>query len=130
MKRGVVMIPGEIRTLQGDLMLNAGRKTLELLVSNIGDRPIQVGSHFHFFEVNRGLRFEREQAYGMRLNIPAGTAVRFEPGEEKPVMLVELGGAKLSYGLNGLAKGEAVHGKMSADVKERLTHWKNGGDVL
>lgn len=124
------MIPGEIRTREGEIVLNAGRKTTELLVVNVGDRPVQVGSHFHFFEVNRGLIFNREEAYGMRLDIPAGTAVRFEPGEEKPVRLVELGGEKLSYGLNGLARGKAVSGKMDEKVKRRLLHWTNGGDVI
>jgi urease subunit beta len=116
------MIPGEIRTKAGQLELNAGRRTAELIVNNVGDRPIQVGSHFHFFEVNRALRFDREQAFGMRLNIPAGTAVRFEPGEEKPIALTELGGAKLSYGLNGLSNGTAS-GEMPEDVAARLKQW-------
>ena len=118
------MIPGEYRTAPGSIELNAGRATLELIVANIGDRPIQIGSHFHFFEVNRGLRFDREQAFGMRLDIPAGTAVRFEPGEEKPVRLVELGGRKLSYGLNNLTRGAAVAGAMSEDVRQRLKQWE------
>ncbi|SEO24823.1 urease subunit beta [Paenibacillus sp. OV219] len=118
------MIPGQYRIVPGELELNAGRQTTKLLVANIGDRPIQVGSHFHFFEVNRALRFDREAAFGMRLDIPAGTAVRFEPGEEKPVQLVELGGSKLSYGLNALSGGAAVHGAMSEDVRARLEAWK------
>ena len=80
---------------------------LEIEVANVGDRPIQVGSHFHFFEVNRSLRFERARAFGMRLNIPAGTAVRFEPGDSKKVTLVELGGGAKVYGLNGLTNGPA-----------------------
>ena len=78
------------------IVANAGRRTVELEVANTGDRPIQVGSHFHFFEVNRALRFDRARAFGMRLNIPAGTAVRFEPGDNKKVMLVELGGRRRS----------------------------------
>ncbi|REE82745.1 urease subunit beta [Paenibacillus taihuensis] len=110
--------------MQGELELNAGRQTTRLLVANIGDRPIQVGSHYHFFEVNRALRFDREAAFGMRLDIPAGTAVRFEPGEEKPVQLVELGGSKKSFGLNALANGLAVHGAMPEEVRARLAAWK------
>jgi urease subunit beta len=118
------MIPGEYRTGKGFIEMNVGRKTAQLLVVNTGDRPIQVGSHFHFFEVNRALEFDREQAFGMRLDIPAGTAVRFEPGEEKPIQLVELGGAKLSYGLNGLTGGIAVNGKIPADAVERWRAWE------
>ncbi|MBB3108212.1 urease subunit beta [Paenibacillus phyllosphaerae] len=118
------MIPGEYRIVPGEIELNAGRATIEIIVVNKGDRPVQVGSHFHFFEVNRGLSFDREAAFGMRLNIPAGTAVRFEPGEEKPVELVELGGAKRSYGLNGLSNGEAIRGAMPEDVKARLAAWE------
>lgn len=94
------MIPGEIRVCGEDIELNAGRATLELLVANTGDRPIQVGSHFPFYEVNEALHFERAAALGMRLNIPAGTAVRFEPGETRPVQLVALGGARLVLGAN------------------------------
>lgn len=117
------MIPGEIRAMAGELTLNQGRRTAELIVINTGDRPIQVGSHFHFFETNRALRFDREAAFGMRLDIPAGTAVRFEPGEEKPVVLAELGGARLSFGLNGLADGPA-EGGVSPAVRERLRVWQ------
>ena len=101
------MIPGEYFLADDSIVANAGRRTVELEVANIGDRPIQVGSHFHFFEVNRALRFERAQAFGMRLNIPAGTAVRFEPGDDKKVALVALGGASEVYGLNGLTNGPA-----------------------
>ena len=101
------MIPGEYFLAPDPVVANAGRRTDELEVSNIGDRPIQVGSHFHFFEANRSLRFERSRAFGMRLNIPAGTAVRFEPGDNKKVTLVELGGAAKVYGLNGLTNGPA-----------------------
>lgn len=85
---------------------------------------MQVGSHFHFFEVNRALRFDREAAFGMRLHIAVGTAVRFKPGEEKLIMLVELGEAKLSYGLNGLSQGKAEVGKLSKEVQKRLSAWE------
>lgn len=99
------MKPGETILAAGDIEGNAGRKTTVLTVANTGDRPVQVGSHFHFFEVNKALRFERARAFGFRLNIPAGTAVRFEPGEEKEVALVEFGGKKTVYGLNHLTDG-------------------------
>jgi urease beta subunit len=99
------MIPGEYLLGDGDVIANAGRETLEIEVVNTGDRPIQVGSHFHFFEVNKALRFRRAQAFGMRLNIPSGTAVRFEPGDDKRVTLVRIGGAGIVYGLNGLTSG-------------------------
>ena len=101
------MIPGEYFLAPGTVTANAGRRTQEIEVANTGDRPVQVGSHFHFFEVNRALRFERARAFGMRLNIPAGTAVRFEPGDNKNVPLVELGGVAKVYGLNGLTNGPA-----------------------
>lgn len=99
------MIPGELLIEPGEIELNAGRPTLTLTVANTGDRPIQVGSHFHFFEVNRALAFDRQQAYGMRLDIPAGTAVRFEPGDQREVTLVPLVGSRQVYGLNGLVNG-------------------------
>jgi urease subunit beta len=99
------MIPGEMLIEAGEIELNAGRSTVTLTVANTGDRPIQVGSHFHFFEVNRALQFDRAQARGMRLNIPAGTAIRFEPGDEKQVTLVALAGSRQVYGLNGLVNG-------------------------
>jgi len=92
------MIPGEMFIKDGDLTLNAGRKTLMLTVANTGDRPIQVGSHYHFFETNPALRFDRKKAKGMRLNIPAGTAVRFEPGQSREVTLVALAGKRAIYG--------------------------------
>jgi urease subunit beta len=117
------MVPGEYRVKAGEIVLNQGRRTVEIIVNNTGDRPVQVGSHFHFFEVNRALRFPRESAFGMRLDIPAGTAVRFEPGEDRPVVLTELGGAKLSYGLNGLTEGSAS-GEASSSVRERLRTWE------
>jgi urease beta subunit len=101
------MIPGEYVLAPEPVLANVGRQTAELEVANVGDRPIQVGSHFHFFEVNRSLRFERARAFGMRLNIPAGSAVRFEPGDNKKITLVALGGAAKVYGLNGLTNGAA-----------------------
>jgi urease beta subunit len=100
------MIPGEYTIKQGEIEINVGRETSIVFVTNTGDRPVQVGSHFHFFEVNRQMKFEREKAYGMRLNIPAGTAVRFEPGEEKEVNLVSFGGTKKIFGFNNLVNGE------------------------
>jgi urease subunit beta len=99
------MIPGEILTQPGDIELNAGRTTITLSVANTGDRPIQVGSHFHFYEVNDALRFDREKARGFRLNIAAGTAVRFEPGQERTVELVELAGDRIVYGFNARVMG-------------------------
>jgi urease subunit gamma/beta len=99
------MIPGETITPDGEIELNAGRPTVTVEVANTGDRPIQVGSHYHFFEANRALEFDREQAFGMHLDIPAGTAVRFEPGEEKEVTLAAFGGSGEIHGLNGLTNG-------------------------
>jgi urease subunit beta len=100
------MIPGEIIIEPGEIELNAGRSKRSVTVANTGDRPIQVGSHFHFFEVNRALQFERSLARGYRLNIAAGTAIRFEPGQERTVQLVELAGARIVYGFNGLIMGK------------------------
>ena len=109
------IIPGEIIPGEGDIIALHGRQTIELTVSNIGDRPIQIGSHCHFFEANRALKFDREQSYGFRLQVPAGTAVRFEPGESKRVTLVALGGNRIAYGINGL-----VNGKLDdANVREK-----------
>jgi urease beta subunit len=113
------VIPGEYLLGDGDIVANEGRRTVELTVANTGDRPIQVGSHFHFFESNRALRFDRAQAFGMRLNVPAGTAVRFEPGDEKRVTLVELAGARKVFGLNALTEG----GGKDAALK-RLGEWQ------
>ena len=92
------MIPGEVFTQEGDITLNAGRKTVTLSVTNTGDRPIQVGSHYHFFETNPALAFDRKRARGMRLDIPAGTAVRFEPGQTRDVTLVAFAGKRAVYG--------------------------------
>jgi urease subunit gamma/beta len=102
---GSSMIPGEYILKSSEIEANVGRARASVTVGNSGDRPIQVGSHFHFFEVNRALRFDREIAYGMRLEIPAGTAVRFEPGEERIVNLVALGGSRIVYGMNALVMG-------------------------
>ena len=101
------MHPGEyfLDDEAGDIRANVGRRTTTVLVRHTGDRPVQIGSHYHFFEVNSSLHFERAEAYGMRLNIAAGTAVRFEPGEEKEVTLVELGGSRRVYGHRGLVGG-------------------------
>ncbi len=99
------MIPGEFVIQEGEIELNAGRPTIRLRVANTGDRPIQVGSHYHFYEVNEALSFDREQSRGMRLDIPAGTTVRFEPGDEKEVTLVALGGSRQVYGFNGRING-------------------------
>ena len=99
------MHPGEYIFGDRDIELNAGRATMRILVSNQGDRPIQVGSHYHFFEANSALNFDRAAAYGMRLDIPAGTAIRFEPGEEKEVPLVALSGGRAVYGHNGKVNG-------------------------
>jgi urease subunit beta len=99
------MIPGEIIPQAGEVTLNADRTTTTLLVTNSGDRPIQVGSHYHFFETNSALRFDREQARGFRLNIPSGTAVRFEPGQAREVELVEYAGERHVYGFRGKVMG-------------------------
>ncbi len=100
------MIPGEIITKDGDITLNAGRKTVTLAVTNTGDRPVQVGSHYHFFETNPALKFERKKARGMRLNIPAGTAVRFEPGQTRDVTLIPFAGARKVYGFRADVMGK------------------------
>lgn len=99
------MIPGELITADGDIGLNVGRSTISVTVSNSGDRPIQVGSHYHFFEANTALTFEREAARGFRLNIAAGTAVRFEPGQSRTVELVELAGNRVVFGFNQRVMG-------------------------
>jgi len=99
------MIPGQFLIRDGEIELNAGRETVTLTVANTGDRPIQVGSHYHFFETNPGLKFDREKARGMRLDIAAGTAVRFEPGQTREVQLVALGGEKVVYGFRGDVMG-------------------------
>jgi urease subunit beta len=100
------MIPGEIITKDGDITLNAGRKTTTVAVTNTGDRPIQVGSHYHFFETNPALKFERKNARGMRLDIPAGTAVRFEPGQTRDVTLIPYAGSRKVYGFRAAVMGK------------------------
>lgn len=99
------MIPGEMKIDSGEIELNVGRRTLTLTVANTGDRPVQVGSHYHFFETNEALRFDRAAARGMRLNIAAGTAVRFEPGQSRTVELVDYAGARKVYGFQGKVQG-------------------------
>ncbi len=99
------MIPGELRTAPGDIELNVGRRTATLTVRNSGDRPVQVGSHYHFFETNEALAFDRQTAYGMRLDIPAGTAVRFEPGQTREVTLVAYDGDRVVFGFQGKVQG-------------------------
>jgi urease beta subunit len=113
------VIPGEYLLADGDIVANEHRETVELTVANTGDRPVQVGSHFHFFEVNRALRFERAKAFGMRLDVPAGTAVRFEPGDEKRVTLVALAGTRSVHGLNALTQGRAREAALA-----RLAEWE------
>lgn len=100
------LIPGEVIVDDGEIIINEGRESIEISVTNTADRPIQVGSHYHFFEVNKALDFDRKSAYGMRLDIPSGTAVRFEPGETKKVSLIKIGGNRIGYGLNNLVQGE------------------------
>ena len=102
---GCAMIPGEIQTAEGEIVINVGRPTITLDIRNTGDRPIQVGSHYHFHETNDALDFDRAAAYGFRLNIPAGTAVRFEPGQTRSVELVALGGARIVHGFAGRIMG-------------------------
>ena len=114
------MIPGEYLLAEDDVIANDARREIELEIANTGDRPIQVGSHFHFFEVNRALQFNRGAAFGMRLNIPAGTAVRFEPGDSKKVTLVEIGGTKRVFGLNGLTNGAVDDSAKPAALKRAV----------
>ena len=122
-----VLVPGEVITDESaeDIVINAGRKRLKLGVTNTGDRPVQVGSHYHFTETNRCLDFDREATVGMRLNIPAGTAVRFEPGETKSVVLVEIAGKKLVRGGNNLVNGKA---ELSEEVSARIAAFASTGD--
>lgn len=107
---------GEIICSDRNIILNSGRKTCKISVSNVGDRPVQVGSHFHFFEVNKLLKFDRKASYGMRLNIPSGVSVRFEPGEEKEIELVEIGGNKRVFGLNSLTDGHISEATLKTAV--------------
>jgi urease subunit beta len=114
-------IPGEVLCKSEPISLNAGRVAKTITVTNVGDRPIQVGSHYHFFEVNRALKFDRAEAFGFRLNIPAGTAVRFEPGDSKPVTLVAIGGNRLVRGLNNLVNSALDAAETRTMVLERLS---------
>jgi urease beta subunit len=120
------MHPGEylLDIGAGEIEANAGRRTASAVVRNTGDRPIQVGSHFHFFEVNRALKFDRAIAYGMRLNIASGTAVRFEPGVEREVALVEFGGNRIMYGHNGLVNGPLDDSRIKSEALARMTEDK------
>lgn len=119
-------VPGSCEILEGDIELNAGRAITEIPVTNLGDRPIQVGSHYHFIETNAALKFDRSTAYGKRLNIPAGTAVRFEPGETKTVKLVDIAGKKVVYGGNGLSDGKvSAAGRKSALKRVRQKKFGN-----
>jgi len=112
------MKPGEIITADGDIEINAGRRTVMVVAKNTGDRPIQIGSHYHFFEANKALEFDRGKAFGMHLDIPAGTSVRFEPGESKKVTLVEFGGTGELFGLNNLTAGTVrTEGNKAAALK-------------
>lgn len=113
------IVPGEIISMDGNIELNADRRSISLKALNTGDRPIQIGSHFHFFEVNRALQFDRAAAFGMHLDIPAGTAVRFEPGDEKEVRLVDFGGGREIFGLNGLTDGSLDGNTSLAQAMER-----------
>ena len=120
------MIPGEYILGKGDIIANEGRKTEKIVVVNTGDRPVQIGSHFHFFEVNKQMSFDRAKAYGMRLNIAAGTAVRFEPGEEKEVELTEFGGNKKIFGFNNLVDGALSETNQSVAVEKAVkNNFKN-----
>ena len=120
------VVPGELRPAEGEIELNAGRRQVSLTVRNTGDRPVQVGSHFHFFEANDALDFNRGAAFGMRLDIPAGTAVRFEPGDEREVALVELGGARRVLGLNRLTEGETGGDRLNEALKRAAEHGFGG----
>ncbi|WP_121742739.1 urease subunit beta [Natronorubrum halophilum] len=112
-------IPGELRPTEEPVRINEGRPTTTVVVENTGDRPVQVGSHFHFFEVNPGLAFDREAAYGTRLDIPAGTAIRFEPGCEREVDLVDIGGDRILHGMGGLVGGELDDEDVATRAMER-----------
>ena len=120
------MIPGEYILSSDPIICNGNKKTVSITVSNTGDRPCQVGSHTHFFEVNKALDFPREQAYGYRLNIPAGTSIRFEPGDSREVELCELGGKRIVYGFNGLTMGglNSKMGKQAALEKAKKLGFK------
>ncbi len=121
------MIPGEYILDEGNIKCNVGRTTIKIVAVNTGDRPVQIGSHYHFFEVNKQMEFDREKSFGMRLNIAAGTAVRFEPGEEKEVELVSFGGKQSIYGINTLTNGSTIkeENKLNALQKLSAQNFKN-----
>jgi len=116
------MIPGEYIISESDILANKDKKLIQIVVANTGDRPIQVGSHTHFFEANKALSFPREQAYGHHLNIPAGTSIRFEPGDTKTVELVEYGGSRTVHGFSGL-----VNGPLEDKKQQALSRAREGG---
>jgi len=115
------MIPGEYFVVINDIECNTGRETMVIIVVNTGDRPVQIGSHFHFFEVNRQMEFDRGKAFGMRLNIASGTAVRFEPGEEKEVELVAFGGSRNVFSINNLVNGNTSNETNKAAALKKIT---------
>jgi len=120
------MIPGEYFLLPDDIIANAGREAIKMKVVNTGDRPVQIGSHFHFFEVNKEMLFKREAAFGKRLDIPSGTAVRFEPGEEKEISLIEIGGNRIITGFSNLVNGDlSEENKKAALQKANERGFKN-----
>ena len=124
------MKPGEIFPAASGIVANAGRRTVQLMVANTGDRPVQIGAHYHFFEVNKALRFDRERAFGMRLNIPSGTTMRFEPGDERTVTLVEILGKKIMRGLNALTDGDMASPEVRkrAQAQARARGFKGAGE--
>jgi len=121
------MIPGEYIVAKGSITINEGRKTVKVKVTNTGDRPVQIGSHFHFFEINRAMLFEREKGFGMHLNIASGTAARFEPGEEKEVELVAYAGLRRAFGNNNLVNGDTTldWNKQNSMAKLAPNNFKN-----
>lgn len=116
------LVPGELQTAEGEIVLNAGMPTVVVKVANIGDRPVQIGSHYHFYEANEALQFEREQTLGYRLNIPAGTATRFEPGQIRTVELVSFGGSRSIYGFQGKVMADLA----PIDEAQKDSHHDNG----
>ena len=125
---GTNIVPGQVWLVQEPIQANVARATVTLDVTNTGDRPIQVGSHFHFFEVNRALSFDRTQSFGMRLNIPSGNAVRFEPGQTQTVRLVDLGGKGLVHGFNALASGSVRTGTGKQQAIAQMRDWLGDND--
>ncbi len=124
------MIPGEVITKEGDLEFNVGRESVKIRVDNLGDRPVQIGSHFHFYEANDALQFDREKAKGFRLNIAAGTAIRFEPGQGRNIELVALAGKREVYGFAGRVMGKLDRVEMESVESEPAESEKNKGQKL